>query len=206
MKIQFGTPLTSNHVVGTFVFGCVVFAIIYFNLHLQSLLAESEESIINSRGLNVTHSSPLFYCDLPYDDCLCSVLSNKSHTSEKCITHVQLVGSRILPFISFFAQICLIRELFSLSGDHRRVIIYALWIVSIFIYVGMTIGIYWSACYHLYITIALYLTGALLFLLSLHNLKIGTDRMKSISNRNQVIVSYRSITTNNESRSLLELL
>jgi hypothetical protein len=206
MKIQFGTPLTSNHLFGTFVFGCVIFAINFFNLHLQSLLAESEESIINSRGLNVTHISPLLYCDLPYDDCLCSVLSNKSHTSEKCITYVQLVGTHILPFISFFSQICLIRELFSLSGDHRRVIIYALWIVSIFIYVGMTIGIYWSACYHLYITIALYWTGGSLCLLSCHNLKVGIDRMNSISSRNQVIVSYKSETTNNESSPLLELL
>jgi hypothetical protein len=206
MKIQFGTPLTSNHLYGTFFFGCVIVAIIWFNLHLQSLLAKSEKSIIKSRGLNVTHISSLLYCDLPYDDCLCSVLSNKSNISEKCITYVQLEGSRILPFISFFAQICLIRELFSLSGNYRRVIIYVLWIVSILIFVGIKIGIYWSACYHVYITAALYLTGASLCLLSFHNLTVGTDRMDSISNHNQVIVPHRSEATNNESRSWLELL
>jgi hypothetical protein len=206
MKIQFGTPLTTCHISRAFALGCVILAIISFNLYLQNLLAESEKSILHSRGLNVTHISPFLYCDLPYDDCLCSILSNKSHSSEKCITHIQLVGSRILPFISFFLQICLVRELFSLSGDHRRVIIYALWIVPLFIFVGMIIGIYWSACYHVYITTALYSIGGPLWFLSLLNLLITEDRMRSTSNRNQVIVHHRSETTHNESRSWLELL
>jgi hypothetical protein len=206
MKIQFGTPLTLHHIFGSFFLGCVILAIICSNLYLQNVLAESEESILHSRGLNVTHISPFLYCELPYDDCLCSILSNKSHSSEKCITRIQLEGSRILPFISFFLQICLVRELFSLSGDHRHVIIYALWIVSIFIFVGMTIGIHWSACYHVYITAALYSTGGSLWFLSLHNLLVNEDRTRSSSNRNQVIVPHRSETTNNENRFGLELL
>jgi len=206
MKIQFGTPLTPKHIFGSVLLGFIILAIICFNLYLQNVLAESEESILHSRGLNMTHISPFLYCELPYDDCLCSILSNKSHISEKCITRIQLVGSRVLPFISFFLQICLVRELFSLSGDHRHVIIYALWIVSVFIFVGMTIGIHWSACYHVYITAALYSTGSSLWFLSLHNLLVNEDHTRSTSNRSQAIVPHRSERTNNEIRSGLELL
>ncbi len=102
IKIEFGIPSTSCQASGIFLFGCVVFIIASFNAHLQTILGESEESLVRLRGLNITHKSQVFYCELPYDDCLCPVLSNLSNTSKNCITNVQLVGSRTMPLVSFF--------------------------------------------------------------------------------------------------------
>jgi len=206
MKIQFGITLTPDHVFGSFLLGWVVFGIVWLNFYLQSLFEESQESILRSRGLNVTNKSPLFFCVVPYDDCLCSVLSNISNTSEKCITNVELVGNRILPLISFLLQIFLVRELFSLSTDHRRVIIYALWTASTVVFIGMTTSIYLSSCYHAYITVILYLTGASLCLLSSHNLLIYRDYMTSVSNQNIIVIVHKSERTNSADKSWQELL
>jgi hypothetical protein len=206
MKIQFGTKRTPIDVFHTLVLGCVLFAIVWFNANLQYRLGESQESIVDSRGLNVTHISIYSYCELPYNDCLCTVLSNRSNTSEKCITNVQLVGSRILPLITFWLQIYLVRALFSLHTAHRRVIIYALWITSIFIFIIMTISIYWSSCFQVHITFILYCTGALLWFLSCHNQLINLDNESSASNRNITVTVHPSERPNQATRSWQELL
>jgi hypothetical protein len=205
MKIQFGTPPTLCHVHGTILLGCIVLAISWFNVHLQSLLGEAEESILRSRGLNVTHTAANLQCDLPYDDCLCLVFVNKSGNSESCITNSQLVGSRILPLVSFFLQIFLVQELFSLNANHHHVIIYALWIVSTCTFVAMTISIYWSSCYHAYITLILGYTGGSLWFLSFHNLIVKIDRIPSSSNRNKIAAVQRSKTNDNPDRAWQEL-
>jgi hypothetical protein len=201
MKIQFGTALTPFRTGNAFFWGCFIFALSWFNVYLQSLFGESEKATLLLRGLNVTNRSPIFYCDLPYEDCLCPVLLNKSDISQNCITHDELVVSRVLPLVSFLLQISLVRELFSLSADHRRIIICALWIASVFAYIGMIISISWSSCYHAYITSTLLLTGGSLWFLSLHNLMVNVDRQYPFSNRNQVIIAHRSETTNNANRS-----
>jgi hypothetical protein len=142
MKIQYGTPSTLCYALSIFLFGAVVFAIGYLNVYLQRLRGETEESILLSRKLNLTNTPKVFHCNLRCDDCLCSVLLNKSNSSENCIIDSQIVASRILLLISFFLQIFLVRELFSLIADHRHIIIYALWIVSFFTVVGMIISIF----------------------------------------------------------------
>jgi hypothetical protein len=206
MKIQFGTACKTYPVVTAWLLGWVVFGISWYNASLLSFFGESEQSILLSHKLNLTRKPDIFYCDLPYDDCLCSVLLNKSNISENCITYVQLVGSRVLPLISFFLQIILLRELFSLITDHRRVFIYVLWIAFILTFVGMIISIYWSSCSQVYITSVLFVTSGLLFSLSLYNLLHKVERLPSSSDCNQIIIAHRSEITNNTNKSWLELL
>jgi hypothetical protein len=200
MKIHFGTTLDSSHTSGAVALGCVIFAINCANAYIHSFLDESVKSMVHSRGLNVTHTRTMFNCDLSYEDCLCSVSLNKFNTSENCITHDELVMNRLLPLVSFFLQIYLVRELFSLSADRPHVFIYALWIASIFIFTSMTISIYWSSCYHAYIIFALFLTGGSLFFLSLHNLLVNSEREHSTSDHKQIIIACKSESNNNASK------
>jgi hypothetical protein len=205
MKIQFRTYSTLEHVACIFGFSCIVYAMSCFNTYFLRFFGEAEKSVLYSRGLNVTHFSPLLYCELPYDDCLCTVLFNKSDNSEKCITYVQLIGSRILPLVSFFLQIYLVRKLFSLNSDHPRVIIYTLSILSIFTFIGMTISIYWNSCYHVSITYTQLLTGTLLWLLSLYNLVSIAERTPASSNGNKIVAARTSGKTNKPERAWQEL-
>ncbi len=61
MKIQFRTYSTVEHVVYICIFSCIVFAISCYNTHLISLFVEAEESVVHSRGFNVTRKTALFY-------------------------------------------------------------------------------------------------------------------------------------------------
>ena len=203
IKIQVGTPTSSSHPLIPIALGCIVLAISWVNVFIQTFLGQSEKLILESRGLKLTPTSEMLYCDLPYDDCLCSVLLRKFNTSENCITYEHLVGSRLLPLFSFFLQVYLGRVLFSLSVDRPRVIIYTLWMVSIFIFIGMTISIYWSSCYHAYITLVLFLTGGLLFCFSLHNiLYIVKDKHPSSSHK-EIIITYKSEKNNNANKGAI---
>ncbi len=206
MKIQFGIKQTSWVSFGTFIFGCVTVVIAFFNLNHQHSLGESQQRIANSRGLNVTHTSPFFCCEIPYKDCLCSVISKRSNTSEMCITNVQLASSHILSSISFWLQFYLVRTLCSLHTVHRRVIIYALWITSIFPFIIMTISIYWSSCFQIYTAFILYLTGGTVLMLTFHNYIINHDDDFPISNSNITIAVQPSETTNVAKKSWQELL
>jgi hypothetical protein len=201
IKIRYDTTLTEYQISRAVLLACVVVAITWLNLYLQNLVGESQESIVHSRKLNVTHITPFFYCDLPSDDCLCSVLSNISDTSEKCVTNVQIVTNRIIPLISFVLQILLVRELFSLNTDHRRVIIHTLWIASIIIFIVMTITIYLSSCYHVYTIITLYFTGGSLCILSCHNMVTDIQRMDPMLNRNTIGTVHKLEKTNHAGRS-----
>jgi hypothetical protein len=206
MKIKYDPPLTTWLAIGSFALASVVFCVCWYAADLHVLFGESVKAILQSRGLNVTNTSPVFYCQLPFDECLCSVLSNESHTSKKCITETQLISTRILPLISFVLEVCLIREFFSLSGNHRLVIISVLWIVSIFVFVGMTIGIYWSSCYHVSITITVTVISMFLCYLSFHNMLYAPHPTRVVSNRNRVIIPQREETTHNPIKTGLELL
>jgi hypothetical protein len=205
MKIQFCTYPTKDHAVCIFGFGCLVFAIGCFNAYLLNLFGEIEKSVILSRGLNVTRTAPFFYCELPYDDCLCSVLLNKSENSKQCIIYVQLMGSRILPSISFFLQIYLVQKVFSLNSDCHRVFIYALHILSIFTSTSMIIVIFRSSCYHGFITYGLLLTGWLLFVLSCYNVVRHERRvLTSRPHSNIVVAVHISWRNGNPNRALRE--
>ena len=94
MIIQFGSRRTPFAKIHTFLLGLIVGGIVMFNGILQERLGASQRSMIDSRGLNITHSVNYFYCELPYNDCLCTVLWNTSNTSETCITYAQLAASR----------------------------------------------------------------------------------------------------------------
>jgi len=188
IKIEFGSPFTVYHLAGILIVGSSVCPIAAYNLYLQTFLGDAAESIVHLRRLNITHFSPLFYCDLPYDDYLCSILSNKSNSSENCIPTIHLLGSRILTLVSVFFQIFILHEIFSLNTVHRRVIKNALMMASIYTFIFITIIIHWSSCSHLYLTLILYFTGAPVCFLAIHNTLSNPNSFSSPSYNNQSVV------------------
>jgi hypothetical protein len=162
MKIKFGT--TSNNINRASFFACILVACTFVALGTRNVLDQSHESILRSPVTNVTSINEGFFCGIPYDDCLCSVQSKKNEFVKYCLTDNFLVGSRISILVSFVIQICLIRELFALSGKYARFFICVLWITSVFLFVIIANGIYRDSCFHRYISCFLYCTGALLFL------------------------------------------
>jgi hypothetical protein len=206
MKIRYGTNPTDYYTSRAFILGCVLYSIFWYESSLQYLFGECQESIAQSRGLNVTKIPTVLYCEFPNEYCLCPVSLNTSNSSETCITNVQLVVSRTLPLFSYFLHIILVRELFSLSGNHRRFIIYVLWVISIFIFTGITISIYWSSCSQVYLTGIQGFTAGLLTFLSFHNFINGLEYQDSRSNHNRADIVHSSERINREKTLWKELL
>jgi hypothetical protein len=206
MRIKYGTPLTSRHAWRACYLGFLVYIVIISNGNLQSFIGEAEKSILESRNTTLTQRLPFLYCNLPFNDCLCSVVSNKSDTSDKCITYAVLVGSRILPMISFFLQIVLVRDIFSFSTDCPRIVIFTLWITSIFAFIGIPISIYWNDCFQVYITLILMFTGMLLSALGIYNVIIVHSYHVANLNRNQAVVVENSEKDNKGEKSWQELI
>jgi hypothetical protein len=205
MKIQFRTYSTVGHIGCLVLYSVVVFGSSCLNKHLLNQFDEIEETIIYSLETNVTHKWPLLCYKHSYDDYLCLPSMNKSDNSEKCITYVQLVGSRILPLVSFFLQIYLVQKVFSLNSDCPRAFIYGLYIFSIFTCICMIISIFWSRCYHAFITNTLLTTSVILCILSLCNQGKNAERIDSFRHRDETIAIHPSEKNNTLNRGWEEL-
>lgn len=91
-----------------------------------------------------------------------------------------------------------------MNTNHYHVISFALWMASIFTFIGMTLSIYWSSCYHLYITLTLQWTSALLWLLTIHSMELNDDYLYS-SYDDEVAVVDESNTDHDATRTQQEI-
>jgi hypothetical protein len=107
--------------------GAIVWAVIFQYKSLE-ILDKSQKSVFMLRMPNMTSIEPDMYCDIPYNDCRCSVISTKY-----CVTDTHLKISRVVPLLLFLLHIYLIREAFSLSGDYIYFFVYLLWITTIIV-------------------------------------------------------------------------
>ena len=166
---------------------------------------------------NVTATQLGFDCEIPYEECLCSVQSTKNISLENCLTDHILSGHRISLLFSFIVQVCYIREMFTFSGKYSRFIVKSLWTTTVFIFAIIANGIYHrSSCFHRRLNGLLFSTGGTLFLLIIHDL-IRLREIRSSYN-NDIAVGHRDIMddeiiddetledTNNDSVSWKDLL
>ena len=188
LRIQLGTKLNAYEACGPFYVGLLAFLISALNAYYHNVFGAVEKTILQSRNMTITEGNDFFFCDLRYTDCLCSLATNKSDSPLNCITHTQLIIARMLPLISFLGQVYLIQKLFSLHGDQRHVVIITLRIVSILVFIGITITIHWNSCYHAYISCIIYITSCPLWILSMRNAMIVHGHLDSLSKRKRVVL------------------
>jgi hypothetical protein len=160
MRIIFG--INAENGVRSVLYGGAILVLTLTQLEYLNKLDRCQKSIFMSRMPNVTSIDTNLYCDIPYQNCLCSIVSQKY-----CLTHEQLKISRILPLVLFVLQVYLIRQLFSLSGDHVSFLVHVSWIASVLSFIGILVIVYRNSCYFDFIATILCCTGyALFFLIS----------------------------------------
>jgi quinol-cytochrome oxidoreductase complex cytochrome b subunit len=82
----------------------------------------------------------------------------------------------LLPLLLFVLELCVIHELFSLSEDCIHFFFYALGITSVFAFAITTILIYHNPCAQHYITLFLFITSGILFMLAFRNTVAHRER------------------------------
>ncbi len=142
------------------ILGCAIFAISLFSMfHLETI--ETSRGSFTRRLLpNVTESVIRSYCKTPYDDSRCSVQPANRNDSKHCLTDLEAMTGHILPLVSFVMQISLTQELFALSGNYSHILRNILWLITLFIFTVIAVAVHGSACYHLYGTFIVFLTGS----------------------------------------------
>jgi hypothetical protein len=115
---------------------------------------------------NRSHTTLVDYgslCNISYDDCLYSALSNKSENSTKCIADVEAMTGHILPLVSYALQLYLIYELFSFTGKYSHILTDIFWIAALLVFIFIAIAVHGSSCLHRDTSYIILLTGMLIF-------------------------------------------
>ncbi len=180
MKIRFGT--TGRGESRAVILGVTVFMISFCCWYFQWCIRLYHDLILSSRLTNMTSAKVNRYCGLPYDDYRCSVLSITPNISQYCLNDAQITGARLLPLLLYVLELCLIHELFSLSEDCVRFFLYALGITSVFTFGVIIILIYHNTCAQLCVTLFLFSTGAILFMLTMRDMSAHSERRRAADN------------------------
>ena len=139
---------------------------------------------------NVTSVERYMYYDIPHDDCRCSVVSMKY-----CLTAAQYKTGRVLPLLLSVSEIYLIREVLSLSGDHKYILFNILWMVSMFVFIGISVIIYLNNYYYNDMVLFLSFTGYLLFSFAVYEVGLDGYRNRPSRNHNITVNDQRSENT-----------
>ena len=131
----------------------------FFLLYLGSLFQSSRESIFPLAKSNETLSNILFQCGTPYDQCRCSVLSNKTNRSMKCITDVEAMTGHILPLVSYVLQFYLIREFISFTRNYSYNLSELYEVIAFVIFITIGIAVHGSSCSHFCTCMVISITG-----------------------------------------------
>ena len=181
IKMRIFSGINDDNALRSVYHAVAVFILVLHQTEYHILLNNSQESVFLLRMPNVTSNDPRLYYGIPYKDCRCSVVS-----TENCLTDKQFRVSRVLPLIFFVLQIYLAREVFSLSGDCVKIFINVLWIVSIFVFIGMVVIIYQYNYYYGYAVSMLCGNGYLLFGFVCY--EVGLDGYRNRSSRNNNVM------------------
>lgn len=166
LRITFS--INSNNELCIIYYLMAIGILVMMQLKSISLIDKSQKSVYLLGMSNVSDVESNVYCGILYDDCRCfSVLT------ENCLSNARLRIARISPLACFVLYIFFIRELFSLHGAYKCLFVCLLWIISMFIFIGILLIVYWHPCYYGVIALFLCCTGfqiffGLWFIVSLH--------------------------------------
>jgi hypothetical protein len=180
--------------------GATIWISIFQHLMLDKL-ERSQKSVFMFRMPNVTLAESHMYYGIPHDDCRCSVVS-----TQPCLTHSHIKMVHILPLVLFVSEIYLIRELLSLTGEGKYLLVNILWIVSMFIFIGILVIIYRIQYYYSYTVSILFHAGYLLFYFVGYEVGLDGYRNRSSPNNNVIVNTERSATIDNWDESEEEIL
>ena len=149
-----------------FMSSAVILQLLFYAIwHADDQIKYCRNSILSLPVTKMTLNNSLSQCNIPYEECRCSVSSDKFNNSKNCITDIQAMGSHILPPISFVLQLYVIYDLFSFSsaGGYWNILLGILWLIALFVFIIVAIRMHGISC--LYFSINWIVGSSSLFLL-----------------------------------------
>lgn len=103
-----------------------------------------QKDIIELRMQNMTINSTHLYQSIPFEDCLCSVVSSLKH----CFTDQGLKCIRAVPLILFILIVYFIWDSLILSGDRIYLFVYTYWTICFISFFTILFIIYQGYSYY----------------------------------------------------------
>jgi len=165
MIIKIKCPLDNNSYTDARLPALALFVVIigYGNFCLRIDFQNFRQSIFLLSRPNMTLADWRSLCNIPFDEYRCSVISNKFNNSTKCIKDIDAMTAHILPLVSYMLQLYFIYELFSIKGSYSHILTDIFWIVALFVFVIIAIGVHGSTCLHALTNDIIYMTGVAMF-------------------------------------------
>lgn len=148
IKIQYGTTNKANKYRSIlFTFFAAVITMINFLLALNIPIDDLPARNVSSENLRSSMTDKMT-CRPLYGRCWCWLWTENAENPYNCNLENCRRYFHPLVLVWFVLQICLIRELFTCIGQSRQIFVRLLYVLSILILCGLTIGIYWNECFH----------------------------------------------------------
>ena len=113
---------------------CLIFTLLFISIVsicLNSHFTESCRSIFFPKRPNDTFFTDKPHREVPYDQCRCSLLSNKTDRSIQCITDTEVILADVLPVVSYTIQLYVFYVFFSFEGKHSHILNILCWLGSL---------------------------------------------------------------------------
>lgn len=195
--LEFGlSPGTQIHTLVVFVF-FISWVICSFNIRIH----EYRQSIVSLSKTNRALNTSLLQWDISYDECRCSVTSNKSNSSIQCITDVHDMAGHILPVVSFLLQLYITYEIFIFTGNYRHILRDIFWIIAVFVFIIIAMGACGSSRLYHYTSLIGCVTGFFLFCIFMYLIDVNDYRDSPYEHRN--IDRDQRLVINNDDHEIL---
>jgi len=205
MYIKIRYPFDADKPPAAYILSCAMIllfiscAISSFNIRIENC----RETIFSLSSTNTIQNSSFLKCNIPYEECRCSIISNKLKKSIECITNIQTMTAHILPVISCVLQLYLIYELFSVTGNYSHILRDIFWIIGLFIFIIIAIFTQGNTCLYFKTSDTLFTSGCFLSVivcwLFLHGEIYYSSRKRGKTYRK------RRLVKNNHNREMLTI-
>ena len=172
----------------------ILFLLSYTSVSLEQRYQKSRKSLFRWPSGNTTHDSIWEKCNISYDNCRCSVMTNKTDASVECISDTAAMAGHLLPLVSYALQIYAISTLFSFTGKYSGLLTDICCFVALFIFVIIAIAVHGSSCLYSYTSLVIAEMNILLIIFFMYVIKRSHNHnsaheIKDTHNHERVVVA-----------------
>ena len=201
MTVQIKYGISPKDAVFVEILAPILFLTIAYLRLMDGHLTTAHVLVFRSRLANSTSSDTVrpHECGIPYDDLRCSVLqTTDEEISKACISDYFLLFSRFVVPILMSVKAYLLHILFTIDGQHSRLVACILRIIGTFLLVCVACGVHDDSCFH-HIVSLLFSITTIISTFALWSHIIGCITHRSFSRNIDAIVDLQSIEVDNGS-------
>lgn len=144
------------------------------------------------------------HCNVSYDECRCSAMSNETHQSPFCINDTQFTRGYIFTLISYAVQIYSISKLFFFTGKYSEILTDLFWVIALTLFVLIMLFIQGNPARQSYVVHILFLCASFLYFFSLY--LFAKTRPAHIATKHRTTIRYLPLKAQNEKQRMVNVI